>query len=89
MQGMSHRLLRGLSIRALGLAILGLSWMCGHALWLLHGAASPGVVAFLLALVTFLSASVGSATLILGPRLFDKVEVSARWSRMTARDDDG
>ena len=80
--------------------MLGLSWTCGHALWLLHGERSQGVVAFLLALVTFLSASIGSAMLIVGPHLFDKVEVSARWARLavardpehaagTARDDDG
>ena len=70
--------------------MLGLSWACGHGLWLLHGDRSPGAAAFLLALVTFLSASAGSATLILGPHLFDRVEVSARWARVTMdRDDDG
>jgi hypothetical protein len=63
------------------LAVLGLSWACGHELWLLHGERAPGVAAFLLALLAFLTASIGSATLILGPHLFDKVEVSARWSR--------
>jgi len=100
MRGVLHHLLRGLSIRVSGLAVLGLSWTCGHALWLLHGERSPGVAAFLLALATFLSASAGSAMLILGPHLFDKVEVSERWARLAvdrdpdravgmARDDDG
>jgi len=90
MHGVSHHLLRGLSIRVLGLAVLGLSWTCGHALWLLHGERSPGAAAFLLALATFLSASTGAAMLIIGSHLFDKVEVSARWARMAVDcDDDG
>lgn len=88
MRGVLLHLLRGLSIRALGLAVLGLAWMCGHALWLLHGETSPGVAAFLLALATFMSGSIGSAMLIVGPFLFDKVEVSVRWSRMAAHRDD-
>jgi hypothetical protein len=87
MRGVLHRLLRGLSIRAFGLAILGLSWACGHTLWLLQGEKAPGVGAFLLALASFLTASIGSAMLIVGPHLFDKVEVSARWARTTAHRD--
>jgi hypothetical protein len=86
MRGALHHLLRGLSIRASGLAMLGLAWACGHALWLLRGDA-PGVGAFLLALASFLTASFGSALLIVGPHLFDKVEVSERWARMAVRRD--
>jgi len=85
---LSQGLLRGLSIRASGLAVLGLAWMCGHGLWLLQGEKSPGVEAFLLALVLFMSASTGSAMLIVGPCLFDKVEVSVRWARMAEHLDD-
>ena len=89
MHGVLHHLLRGLSIRVVGLAVLGLSRTSGHALWLLHGGRSPGVAAFLLALATFLCASIGSAMLIVGPHLFDKVEVSARWARLAVdRDPD-
>jgi len=88
MRGALHRLLRGLSIRVLGLAVLGVAFMCGHGLWLLHGEKSPGVEAFLLALAVFMSASVGSAMLLVGPCLFDKVEVSVRWARMAAHSDD-
>ncbi|MEO6216812.1 MAG: hypothetical protein ABIO86_12335 [Sphingomonas sp.] len=84
MRGVLHHLLRGLSIRAFGLAALGLACTCEHGLWLLHGEKSPGVEAFLLALVLFMSASIGSAMLIVGPCLFDKVEVSVRWARMAA-----
>ncbi|MEO9130928.1 MAG: hypothetical protein ABI240_06935 [Sphingomonas sp.] len=76
-----NSLLRGLSIRACGLVMLGLGWASGHALWLLHGRA-PGVGVFLFALATFLTASLGSAMLVVGPHLFDKVEVSERWARM-------
>jgi hypothetical protein len=89
MHGALHYLLRGLSIRGFGLAVLGLSWACGHALWLLHGESSPGVAAFLLAMTAFLSASTGSAMLVLGPHLFDKVEVSERWARLTVERDEG
>ena len=98
MRGTVHRLLRGLSIRVFGLAISGSAWDCGHALWRLRGEGAPGVEAFLLALAIFLGASAGCAMLILGPNLFDKVEVSSRWSRMAidrdranrgAREDDG
>jgi hypothetical protein len=86
MNGVLHRLLRGLSIRACGLVLLGPGWGCGHALWLLHGQA-PGVGAFLFALATFLTASFGTAMLIVGPHLFDKVEVSERWARMAVNRD--
>jgi hypothetical protein len=90
MRGVLHHLLRGLPIRMSGLAVLALCWTCGHGLWLLHGERAPGIAAFLLALATFLSASTGSAMLILGPHLFDKVEVSVRWARLAGdRDDDG
>ena len=61
--------------------MLGLAWVCGHALWSLRGGA-PGAGAFLFALTSFLTASFGSALLIVGPHLFDKVEVSERWARM-------
>ncbi|MEO7689837.1 MAG: hypothetical protein ABIS51_11170 [Sphingomonas sp.] len=88
MRGVLHHFLRGLSIRALGLAVLGLAFMCGHGLWLLHAEKLPGVEALLLALLLFMSASIGSAMLIVGPCLFDKVEVSVRWARMAAHFED-
>ena len=61
--------------------MLGLTWVCGHALWLLRGE-PPGVAAFMLALGSFLTASFGSGLLVVGPHLLDKVEVSERWARM-------
>ncbi len=51
-----HHPLMGVSVRVAGLAVLGLSWLCGHELWRLHGA-SVTVATFLLALMTFLTAS--------------------------------
>lgn len=65
----------------MGLAVLGLSWLCGHELWHLHGS-TVSVVTFLLALMTFLTASAGSAMLILGRYLLAEVEVSRRWARL-------
>ncbi|MEP7007315.1 MAG: hypothetical protein ABI810_15120 [Sphingomonas bacterium] len=61
MRGVLHHLLQGLSIRAFGLAALGLAFMIE---------------------------SIGSAMLIVGPFLFDKVEVSLRCSRIAAHFDD-
>ena len=77
----------GISMRAGGATSLGLSWLGGHELWLLHGTNAVGALMFLLALVTFLAASAGSAMLILGAHLFDKVEVSARWARQSVTHD--
>jgi hypothetical protein len=71
----------GISIRAMGLVVLGLSWLCGHELWRLHGS-TVSFVTFLLALVAFLTASAGSAMLILGGYLFAEIEVSRRWARL-------
>ena len=65
----------------LGVVVLGLSWLCGHELWHLHGS-TVSVVTFLLALLTFLTASAGSALLILGRYLFAEIEVSRRWARL-------
>ncbi len=76
----------GLAIRAAGLAVLGLSWLCGHELWRLHDSA-VSVVMFLLALMTFLTASAGSAMLILGRYLFAEIEVSRRWARLPVAPD--
>ena len=71
----------GVSIRAAGLATLGLSWICGHELWRLHSMDGTSALTFFLALVTFLAASAGSAMLIVGEHLFDEVEISQRWAR--------
>ena len=40
-----------------------------------------GGIAFILTAVGFLSASAGTAMVVLGRHLFDQVEISARWRR--------
>jgi hypothetical protein len=82
MSGRDHCPFSGISIRAGGLASLGLSWLCGRELWLLHSTNVLSFLMFLLALMTFLAASAGSAMLIVGPHLFDEVEVADRWRRL-------
>ncbi len=86
MRDRRHHPLLGLSTRAAGLAVLGLCWLCGDELWRLHGA-TIGVMTFLLALVTFLTASAGTAMAVLGSYLFAEVEVSRRWARQPAARD--
>lgn len=70
-----------MAIRTGGVAALGLAWFGGHELWRLHGTDPLGPLMFLLALITFLAASAGSAMLIVGPHLLDEVEISRRWAR--------
>jgi len=64
-----------------GLILLGLAWASGHALVAIaagHAGHEPAL-AYLLALATFLPASVGAAFAVMGPRLFRKVVVADRW----------
>lgn len=75
--------LLSIAMRAGGVAALGLAWLCGHELWRYHAERQISAAAFLLALATFLIATLGSAMLIVGPHLFDQVEVSGRWTRRT------
>ena len=81
MNGQRHQPWTGVAIRASGGAALGLAWVCGHALWRLHATDPSSAVMFLLAMITFLAGSAGSAMLIVGPHLLDEVEVSRRWAR--------
>jgi hypothetical protein len=45
--------------------------------------AALGALDYLLALVAFACGSVGCAMLFVGAHLFDQVEVSARWRRLS------
>jgi hypothetical protein len=89
-----HPLL-GVAMRAGGLATLAISWLCGRELWRLHSVHDMHALCFLLALVTFLAGCAGSAMLVVGPHLLDKVEVSELWARqarashLPSRDDHG
>jgi hypothetical protein len=71
----------GVAIRMGGIATLAISWLAGRELWRLHDGHDASALCFLLALVTFLAGCAGSAMLVVGPHLLDKVEVSRRWAR--------
>jgi hypothetical protein len=82
-----HRTLTGdLAIRAVGTLLLALCWLVISALMraasgrIAHSAAMD----YLLAAVGFLSASAGTASVILGRHLFDDIEVSPRWRRSSS-----
>lgn len=69
-------------IRLTGLVLLALAWLAGHELNLLSVTIASGQVTIsqiLCALAAFLCASVGSALVILGPKIHEPVKVSARW----------
>jgi hypothetical protein len=64
-----------------GMIVLGLAWLSGDELDGI-GAGHVGhepALAYLLALVTFLLASIGVALGVMGPHLFRKVLVADRW----------
>lgn len=68
-------------LRLLGLALCAIAYLAFARLVALHiapGTRSPAI-AYALALVGFLSGSMGNALTFLGHHLFDEVEVSARW----------
>jgi hypothetical protein len=72
---------RSLALHGAGVAVLGLAWISGRALEAIgfgHAGHEPASV-YLLALVTFLLASSGTALATMGPRLFRKVVVADRW----------
>lgn len=76
-----HRSRRAdIGLRAIGLGLCAAAYL---ALARLAAIAQPpqsaSTLAFALAAVGFLAASVGSAMTLLGHHLFDEVEVSARW----------
>lgn len=79
--------MRDVAIRLGGLAMLPFGALSIDLLCkLVHGRQHP--VTFLelcLAASTFLCLSVGSALLMLGSHIFDKVEISPRWVPQAAR----
>lgn len=78
-----HRSRRAdLGLRAGGLCLLAIAGLALRGLIALHiTSGDADAFAFLLALIAFLSASLGSAATVLGGHLFEEVEVSARWRR--------
>jgi len=64
-----------------GVIVLGFAWLSGDELDMIgagHAGHAPAL-AYLLALLTFLLASAGTAFAVMGPRLFRKVVVADRW----------
>ncbi|CAN5227991.1 hypothetical protein BH10PSE12_BH10PSE12_22070 [soil metagenome] len=75
----------GLSIRAAGVGLLLIAWAAATGM---SGAiaadprADPIVLEMLLGFVLFGAGSLGSAMLLLGRHLLDRVVVSDKWSRL-------
>jgi hypothetical protein len=68
------------ALRATGLVLCSLAYAAfGHLMALHIGAHSAGLLAYGLAASGFLCASAGSALAILGSRLFERIDVGARW----------
>lgn len=75
-----------IGLRAGGIILLAIGWLL--ALRLHHMAQSIGSrdmnsLMILLSAATFLCASAGSALLFVGPGLWESVEVSERWRRLS------
>lgn len=72
-----------LLIRVAGLALLGLAWLAVHALRQRAISLPIGkdALSYALAAFAFLAGSSGASLTWLGPHIFDRVEVSRRWSR--------
>ena len=71
-------------LRIAGLATLAVAYLAARALIALpgrHGPAGAPAVEYLLALASFVGASVGSAMAMRGARLLDRVRISERWAR--------
>ncbi len=78
-----HRTRRAdIALRALGSGCCGIAAIAAQRLaGVSHPPHAPSLLAFVLATLAFTGASAGSALLLLGAHLFDRVEVSARWRR--------
>jgi hypothetical protein len=71
-----------LGLRAAGLVLLAIAYWTGTALFdRFAGSLVHPPLEYLLAVVTFVCASAGSAMTVMGHHLFDQVEVSSRWAR--------
>jgi hypothetical protein len=76
-----------LALRAGGLSFCALAYMTVARLVTLHvRPMDAGLLSFVLAATGFVAASAGGLLLTLGWRLFDEVQVSARWRRQSRVD---
>lgn len=78
-----ERLATNIGLRLGGIGLLILAWAAGT--WLCglipaDGSDDMTALQFFLAGATFLSGCMGSALLVVGPHLWDEVEISERWS---------
>jgi hypothetical protein len=77
-----------LGLRLAGVGSLAAARLSFHGLRGLSGAGgfhhAPPLMAFVLALVVFFAASIGTALVALGHHVFDRVEVASRWRRIDA-----
>ena len=68
-----------LGLRAAGTALLAISFVCIRPVFHLHAFDpahwSPGVVVYALTTIGFLSASLGSAMVMVGHHIFDRIEM--------------
>ena len=74
----------GALLRVAGLATLAVAYVAGASLRsrALAGALDSDPFAYLLAATAFLCGSLGSGLVVLGRHIFDRVEISRRWSRI-------
>lgn len=70
----------GIAIRSAGAALIVLCTACVHELVLRRSAPDSGA-AYLFAFLSFATGTLGSALLVLGGHLFDRIEVAERWRR--------
>lgn len=76
-----------IGLRLLGLFSCGIAYAAfSHLSAMCSPASAPGVFAYALAVLGFLSASAGAALTFLGHHLFDQIEVSSRWRKGSAKD---
>jgi hypothetical protein len=75
----ARRLRIDLSFRATGVLSLAITVTAIHTLARLHPQTGP--LAFLLAMIGFLSASAGTMLVVVGGHIHDPVRISARWRR--------
>jgi hypothetical protein len=75
-----------LGLRLSGAALCGVTWLAIRTLFHMRMApwpASPGTLAYALAVIGFVCGSAGAALLTLGRHIFDEVEIGERWRTRT------
>ena len=79
----ARRLRTDLSLRVSGILLLAIAVIAIQTLTRLHPA--TGALAFLLAMIGFVCASVGAMLVVVGGHIHDPVRISARWQRASRR----